>query len=93
VAEIGLLIAVLLLPLVIGVAAQLLRRPWWWGAVLAVVIVFVAAIAPTPEEGESRLVVGDLVFLAVVASIASALVWGGLWLAGRFARSFSPRVE
>ena len=85
-AEVGLFVAVLLLPLVIGAAARLLGRPWWWGAIFAVVIVFVAAIAPTPEEGESRVVAGDLVFLVIVAAIASALVLLGAWLTGRVAR-------
>ena len=85
-AEIGLFVAVLLLPLVIGAAARLLGRPWWWGAILAVVIVFVAAIAPTPEEGESRVASGDIVFLAIVAALASALVLLGAWLTGRIVR-------
>jgi hypothetical protein len=87
VAEIGLFVAVLVVPLLIGAVARFLRRPWWWGALLAAAVVFVAAIAPEPEAGESRLVLGDLVFLAVVAAIASALVWLGFWLAGRFSRA------
>ena len=92
-AEVGLLIAVLVLPIVVGVATRYLRRPWWWGAIVASVAVFIAAIAPEPEEGESRLVAGDLVFLAVVAAIASALVWFGFWLAGRYMRRSEPRAE
>jgi drug/metabolite transporter (DMT)-like permease len=87
VAEAGLFVAVLVVPLLIGAFVRYLRRPWWWGAAVAVAVVFVAAIAPEPEEGESRLVLGDLVFLAVVAAIASALVWLGFWLAGRVARA------
>ena len=85
-AEVGLFVAVLLLPLVIGAAARLLGRPWWWGAIFAVAIVFVAAIAPAPEEGESRVVAGDIVFLVIVAAITSALVLLGAWLTGRVAR-------
>jgi hypothetical protein len=77
----------------VGAATRYLRRPWWWGAIVATVIVFIAAIAPEPEEGESRLVAGDLVFLAVVAAIASALVWLGSWLAGRLIHPSEPRGE
>jgi drug/metabolite transporter (DMT)-like permease len=87
VAEVVLFVAVLVVPVLIGAVVRYLRRPWWWGASLAVAVVFVAAIAPAPEEGESRLVLGDLVFLAVVAAIASALVWLGAWLVGRFAKA------
>ncbi len=47
----------------------------------------VAAIAPKPEEGESRLVAGDLVFLLIVALIVAGLAWLGARLAGRFVRS------
>jgi hypothetical protein len=82
VAEIGLFVAVLIVPVLIGAAARYLRRPWWWGALLAAVVVFVAAIAPEPEEGESSRVLGDLVFLAVVAAIASGLVWLGFGAGG-----------
>jgi hypothetical protein len=44
------------------------------------------AIAPEPEEGESRLVAGDLVFLLIVAMVVAGLAWLGARLAGRFAR-------
>ena len=64
-------------------------RPWWWGAVVAVVLFLVAALAPEPEQGESRLAAGDLVFLLVVALIVTGLAWLGARLAGRFARSAS----
>jgi 4-hydroxybenzoate polyprenyltransferase len=86
VAEVLLIIAVLLLPVLAGAIARLAGRPWWWGAVLAVVVILVAAIAPEPEAGESRLVAGDLVFLLLVALIAAGLAWLGAWLAGRFAQ-------
>lgn len=83
-AEVFLVIAVFGLPLGAGAVARLARRPWWWAAALAVVVVLVAAIAPEPEEGEARLVAGDLVFLLVVALIAAGLAWLGARLAGRF---------
>jgi hypothetical protein len=79
VAEIVLLIVVVAVPLLIGAATALLARPWWWGALVAIVLAFVAAIAPEPEEGESRLVAGDLVFLLVVALVVAGLVWLGAW--------------
>ena len=50
-------------------------------------MILVAAIAPEPEAGESRLVAGDLIFLLVVALIATGLAWLGARLAGRFAQS------
>jgi hypothetical protein len=74
------------LPIIAGAIARLARRQWWWGAVLAIVVILVAAIAPEPQEGESRLAAGDLVFLLVVAAIAAGLAWLGAWLAGRFAQ-------
>lgn len=43
----------------------------------------VAAIAPEPEAGESRLVAGDLVFLLVVALFVAALTWAGAWVTRR----------
>jgi hypothetical protein len=88
-AEIVLLIAVVLLPIAIGAATVYLERPWWWGAVVAVALAFVAAIAPEPEEGESRLVAGDLVFLLLVALVVAGLTWLGAWAARRLRRSTS----
>jgi hypothetical protein len=82
-AEVLFLLAVIAAPLVIGAATVYLSRPWWWGAILAIVLVFVAAIAPEPEEGESRLVAGDLIFLLVVALFVAGLTWLGAWLARR----------
>jgi hypothetical protein len=76
------LIAIVVVPLLAGAVATYLRRPWWWAALAAVVLLFAFAIIPPPEEGESRLVADDLVFLAILALIAVALVWVG----GRLAR-------
>jgi hypothetical protein len=84
VAEVVLLLAVVAVPLLIGAATVYLARPWWWGALLAIVLAFIAAIAPEPEEGESRLVAGDLVFLLIVALVVAGLTWLGAWLARRF---------
>jgi hypothetical protein len=83
VAELILFIAVLAVPILLGAATAYLSRPWRWGAVLAIAVVFVAAIAPEPEEGESRLVAGDLVFLLVVALVVMGLTWLGAWAARR----------
>jgi uncharacterized membrane protein YkvI len=85
-AEVLFVLAAFALPILAGAAARLLGRPWWWGAVLAIVVMLVAAIAPAPEEGESRLAGGDLVFLLIVALIVAGLAWLGARLAGRFAR-------
>jgi hypothetical protein len=86
VAEVVFFLAVLALPPIAGGVARWLGRPWWWGAAVAILVVFVAAIAPAPEEGESRLVAGDLIFLLVVALIVAGLAWVGGKLASRFAR-------
>ena len=58
VAELGLLLAAVVLPVLLGMVSALMRRPWWWAAIVAVVVAMVAAIAPTPEPGEARLVAG-----------------------------------
>jgi uncharacterized membrane protein YkvI len=86
-AEVFFVLAALALPILAGAAARVLGRPWWWGAIVAVVVMLVAAIAPEPEEGESRLVAGDLVFLLIVALVVAGLAWLGARLAGRFVRS------
>lgn len=86
-AELLLLVAVIAIPLVLGALAVLLARPWWWAAILAIAIFLVAAIAPEPEEGESRLAAGDLVFLLVVALIVAGLTWLGAWAVRRLRRS------
>jgi len=52
----------------------------------AAVIAMVAAIAPTLEPGESRLVAGDLPFPLIVAAVVSGLVWLGSFLTRRFRR-------
>ena len=85
-AEVGLLLAVVALPIVIGAAMSYLRRPWWWGAAAAITIFLVAALAPSPEEGEPRVSLGDLGFLIIVAIIVALLVWIGSWLTGRIRR-------
>lgn len=92
-AEIALLVAVLAVPVAIGIATEYLRRPWWWGAVLATALAYVAAVAPEPEDGESRLVVGDLVFLSLVALVVAGLTWLGARVARRLRGSSatSPR--
>ena len=86
-AEVFFVLAAFALPILAGAAARLLGRPWWWGAVVAVVVMLVAAIVPEPEEGESRLAAGDLVFLLIVALVVAGLAWLGARLASRFARS------
>jgi hypothetical protein len=83
------LIAIVAVPLLGGAVATYIGRPWWWAAVVAVVLLFAFAIIPPPEEGESRLVAGDLVFLAVLALVAVGLVWIGAWLVRRWLRSLS----
>ena len=89
-AEVGLLLAVVAVPILIGVGMSYLRRPWWWGAATAICIFLVAALAPPPEEGESRVALGDLGFLIVVAAIVALLVWIGSWLTGRIRRKSAP---
>jgi hypothetical protein len=84
IAELGLLLAAVVLPLILGMVAALMRKPWWWAAIAAVVIAMVAAIAPTPEPGEARLVAGDIPFLLIVAAVVSGLVWLGSFLTRRF---------
>jgi hypothetical protein len=87
VAEALLLVAAFAVPLLAGAAAVYVRRPWWWGGLVAVLVFLVAAIAPEPEEGESRLVWGDLGFLLVVAVLVLGLAWLGAWLARRLLRA------
>ena len=85
-AEVGLLLAVVAVPILIGVGMSYLRRPWWWGAVAAICIFLVAALAPPPEEGESRIALGDIGFLVIAATIVALLVWIGSWLTSRIRR-------
>lgn len=83
-AEFLLLLAVVVMPLLLGAAAALARKPWWWAAAAAVLLMLVAAIAPTPEAGEPRVVLGDLGFLVVVALLVTGLTWLGNLAARRF---------
>ena len=83
-AEVVLLVAMIAVPVLIGAVTVYVAKPWWWGAVLAVLIFLIAAIAPEPEEGESRVAGGDIAFLAVVALIVAALTWIGAWAMRRF---------
>jgi hypothetical protein len=86
VADVLVLLAVVAVPLGIGALTAYLERPWWWGALVAVVLAVVALVAPEPEEGESRLVAGDIVFLLVVALLIAALTWLGAWGTRRLRR-------
>jgi hypothetical protein len=74
-AEVILLITTLVMPLVLGIAVGLLRKPWWWAAALGIVIAMIGVIAPEPEAGESRLTAGDLPFLLMVALWVTCLAW------------------
>lgn len=87
IAEIALLVAVVAIPIALGVVTVYAGWPWWWGAILAIATFLVAAIAPTPEEGEARVAAEDLVFLLVVALLVAGLAWLGAWLARRFRRT------
>jgi hypothetical protein len=80
------LVAIVLVPLLAGAAATYAGRPWWWAALAAVLLLFALAIIPPPEEGEPRVAVDDIAFLAVVALFAVALVWAGALLGRRLAR-------
>ena len=84
VAEVFLVLAVVVLPVVLGFLAAVARRPWWWAAVAAVLLAMFAAIAPTPEEGEPRVAAGDLVFLLVVALWVTGLAWSAFVLVRRY---------
>ncbi len=84
VAEVSLVLAVVVLPVVLGSLAAVARRPWWWAAVAAVLLAIIAAIAPTPEEGEPRVAAGDLVFLLVVALWVTGLAWSAFVLVRRY---------
>ena len=91
-AEVFFLIAATALPLLLGAAAALRRKSWWWAAAVGVVIAMVAMIAPQPEAGESRVEVGDLPFLVIVALWVVGLVWLTYYLALRlWVRRRDPR--
>jgi type VI protein secretion system component VasK len=93
VAELGLLIAALVLPLILGVVAALMNRPWWWAAIVAVVVAMVAAIAPTPEPGEARVVAGDVPFLLIVAAVVAGLVWLASFLTRRLRKRSETNTD
>lgn len=82
-AELGLLLAAIVLPLILGIVAALMKKPWWWAAIAAIVVAMVAAIAPTPEPGEARLVPGDIPFLLILTALVAGLVWLGWFLTRR----------
>lgn len=82
-AELGLLLAAIVLPLILGMVAALMKKPWWWAAIAAIVVAMVAAIAPTPEPGEARLVPGDIPFLLILTALVAGLVWLGWFLTRR----------
>ena len=84
VAGVPVVLAVVVLPVVLGSLAAVARRPWWWAAVAAVLLAMIAAIAPTPEEGEPRVAAGDLVFLLVVALWVTGLAWSAFVLVRRY---------
>jgi peptidoglycan/LPS O-acetylase OafA/YrhL len=73
-------------PLLVGAVLGYLQRPWWWAAVAAVVIFLLLVIIPAPEEGESRVAGGDIVFLLVASLIVAALAWVGAFLGRWLAR-------
>ena len=83
-AELLLVLAAFVLPMALGALAVYLARPWWWGALAAVVLFWIAALAPEPEEGESRIAAGDIVFLLIVSLIVAGLAWLGAWAARRW---------
>jgi hypothetical protein len=85
-AEVGLALAVLLAPVLLGALAGYFAKPWWWAALAAIGLFLVAAIAPEPEAGESRVAAGDIAFLVVVAAMVAGLVWLGHWLSRRLSR-------
>jgi type VI protein secretion system component VasK len=93
VAELGLLLAALVLPLILGVVAALMKRPWWWAAIVAVVVAMIATIAPTPEPGEARVVAGDIPFLLIVAAVASGLVWLAYFLTRRLRKRSETNAD
>ena len=83
-AELLLVLAAFVMPMALGALAVYLARPWWWGALAAVVLFWIAALAPEPEEGESRIAAGDVVFLLIVSLIVAGLAWLGAWAARRW---------
>lgn len=85
-AEVGLLVATAVIPLLLGAVLGYFQRPWWWGAIIAVVIALAAAILPEPEAGESRIASEDLMFVLAVALVVTMLTWLGAALGRRIPR-------
>jgi hypothetical protein len=73
-------------PLLVGAVLGYLRRPWWWAAAVAVVIFLLFVIIPAPEEGESRVATGDILFLLVASLIVAGLAWVGVYVGRWVAR-------
>jgi 4-hydroxybenzoate polyprenyltransferase len=86
VAELVLLVTILPLPVLLGVYAGASRRPWWWAATASVIAFLLAAIAPSPEAGESRVAAGDIGFLVVVAAFIVGIAAAGAWVGRRLTR-------
>jgi len=83
-AEVLLLLAIIVVPLILGAALAAQGKPWVWAAALAAFLVVLATLVPSPEEGEARLAAGDIPFLVVVCLIAAGLAWLGAFLGRRF---------
>jgi hypothetical protein len=81
-----LLLGLVGVPLLVGAVLGYLGRPWWWAAAAAIVVFLLSVIVPAPEEGESRVASGDIVFLLVASLIVAALAWVGALLGGGLAR-------
>lgn len=90
ISEALMLLALLPLPLILGVAIGRADRTWWWAAAMAVVLFNVAAIAPPPEAGQPRVAGDDVLFLlvcsAIITGIAALGSWAGKWSARLTAR-------
>jgi hypothetical protein len=84
------LLALVGVPLLVGAVLGYLRRPWWWAAAVAVLVFLLFVVIPAPEEGESRVAAGDILFLLVASLIVAALTWVGAYLGRWVARRRVP---